>query len=248
MATQLSKFSKPKVFDAVKLRQMKSFLFSLTALALGAPFVHAQDSAPLEVKRVAERAKYANLFAPRGWKTEKIARGDLNRDGRIDAAIVLIENKPATDKDGIATDRKRALVIAFNDKRGWKRVGFNNQLLLGTRDGGAFYGMSAAPVEVSIEKGVVLVNMEFGSREVTTTTHILRWEPKRHAVYVLGVDTATRDRNDGSFKASSVNYLMGVKRVMNSVSNGKNTKTVISKGARQWRWLGAVKENDRYQA
>lgn len=227
---------------------MKPFPFVLAALVLGAPLVHAQDSAPLDVNRVVQRAKYANSFAPRGWKTEKIARGDLNRDGRLDAAIVLIENKPATDKNGYATDRKRALVIAFNDKRGWKRVGFSNQLLLGTRDGGAFYGMSVTPVEIAIEKGVVLVNMEFGSREVTTTTHRLRWEPRRKNVYVIGMDSFDRDRATGGGTGTSVNYLTGAKSVSTYKDGGDKGKTINSKGARQWRWLGAVKEDDRYQA
>lgn len=227
---------------------MKPFALVLAALALGAPLVRAQEPALLDIQRVPQRAKYANSFAPRGWRTEKIARGDLNRDGRFDAAIVLIEDKPATDKEGIATDRKRALVIALSDKRGWKRVGWSNQLLLGTRDGGAFYGMIAAPVDVSIEKGVVLVNMEFGSREVTTTTYRLRWEPRRRAVYLIGRDSFERDRATGGGTSTSVNYLTGKKKTVTYQTGSDEGKTVTSNVGHQWRWLGAVRENDRYEA
>lgn len=225
---------------------MKLFPFVLAALVWSASFVCAQDGAPLDVRRVSQRVKTAGAFAPRGWKTEKIARGDLNRDGRSDAAIVLVEAKAARVEDGVPMGRRRALVIAFNQRSGWKRVGFSNQLLLGTRDGGAFYGVVDAPVEVKIQKGVVLVNMEFGSREVTTTTYRLRWEPKRRAVYVIGRDAATRDRATGDSETTSVNYLTGAKKTTTYAPGADTGKTVSSKVARDWRWLGAVREDDRY--
>ncbi len=227
---------------------MKLLAIVLCALVLGAPLVHAQDAAPLAITSVAQRASSVTAFAPRGWKTEKIVRGDLNRDGRSDAAIVLVQTKAARVEDGVPMGRRRALVIAFNQRSGWKRVGFSNQLLLGTRDGGAFYGVTDAPVELSIEKGVVLVNMEFGSREVTTTTHRLRWQPKRRAVYVIGMDSHVRDRATGGGETTSVNYLTGAKKVTTYRAVDDKGKTAISKVARQWRWLGAVKEDDRYQA
>ena len=117
---------------------MKTIALALFALAVCAPVARAQDAPPLPITRVAQRAKAPTLFAPRGWKTEKIARGDLNRDGRSDAAVVLVETKPAHIEDGIDMGRARALVIALQTRNGWQRVGFSNQLLLGTRDGGAF--------------------------------------------------------------------------------------------------------------
>lgn len=225
---------------------MKPILVVLAALVISAPIVHAQDAAPLAIASVPQRAKAAEAFAPRGWKTEKVARGDLNRDGRADAAIVLVEAKSARVEDGVPMGRRRALVIAFNQRRGWKRVGFSNQILLGTRDGGAFYGATEAPVEVAIQKGVVLVNMEFGSREVTTTTHRLRWDPRRRAVYVIGMDTATRDRAMGGGETVSANYLTGARKTTTYKTGTDNGKTVNRKGARRWLWLGAVREDDRY--
>ena len=233
-------------FSSVKLRGVKFFSVVLAALALSAPTVYAQDAAPLAITSVPQRAKSAEAFAPRGWKTEKIVRGDLNRDGRADAAIVLVEARAAHVEDGVPMGRRRALIIAFNRRSGWKRVGFGNQLLLGTRDGGAFYGVTDAPVEVSIQKGVVIVGMEFGSREVTTTTHRLRWEPKRHAVYVIGADAATRDRLTGGGQITSVNYGTGIRRVTIYKTGTDNGKTVNSKSARRWLWLGTVREDDRY--
>ena len=227
---------------------MKLFVLVCAALIWGTPIVRAQDAPPLAIARVVQSAKFANGFAPRGWKTEKIARGDLNRDGRSDAAIVLIEDKPAQDADGVATSRQRALVIALNRKNGWQRVGWSNQLLMGTRDGGAFYGVMPTPVDVSIEKGVVIINMEFGSREVTTLTYRLRYENARRAVYVIGRDAATRDRLDASVTTTSVNYLTGDKQMTTFKADDvpENTVVINGKGVRQWRWLGAAKADDRY--
>lgn len=230
----------------VKLCLMKTIPVMLAALILGAPAAFAQEAAPLLINSVPQRAKSAEAFAPRGWKTEKVVRGDLNRDGRADAAIVLVEAKSARVEDGVPMGRRRALVIALRQRRGWQRVGFSNQLLLGTRDGGAFYGASDASVDLAIEKGVVLVNMEFGSREVTNTTHILRWEPKRRAVYVIGMDTATRDRATGGGETMSVNYLTGARKNTVYKTGTDKGKTASRKGARRWLWLGAVRADDRY--
>ena len=224
---------------------MKLFAVILTALVGSAPMARAQD-APLDIHRVAQIAQSANGFAPRGWETEAIARGDLNKDGRADAVIVLVEDKPANGKSDDFINRPRALVIALNTKSGWQRVGFSNQLLMGTGDGGAFYGVSPAPVQVAIEKGVVLVNMEFGSREVTATTHRLRWEPKRRAVYVIGLDSITHDRLDGSAIIVSANYLTGVKTTKTLPPGNDKYSVVTEKIARNRRWLGAVTEDDRY--
>lgn len=224
---------------------MKLFPLVCAAFAWSAPNVGSQEAPPLAIARA---AKSADAFAPRGWKTEKIARGDLNKDGRLDAAIVLIEDKPAHDAGGVATSRQRALVVALNLKNGWNRVGWNNQLLLGTREGGAFYGVSPAPVEVSVQNGVVLVDMELGSREVTTSTYRLRYENVRRAVYVIGRDAATRDRLDGNVTTMSINYLTGDKQITTFKADNlpENTVVVNGGGKRNWRWLGAVKADDRY--
>lgn len=230
---------------SVKLRLMKPFFLVLAALALGVSLAEAQGETPLSIASVPQRARRAEAFAPRGWKIEKIARGDLNRDGRADAAIVLVQTKDAHVEAGVPMGRQRALVIAFRQRRGWKRVGWSNQLLLGTRGGGAFYGMTDAPVEVSIRKGVVIVGMEFGSREVTATTHRLRWEPKRRAVYLIGMDSITRDRLNGSAIIVSANYLTGVKTTKTLAPNDDKGKVATVKVARQERWLGAVTEDNR---
>lgn len=218
-------------------------LFTVGALALFVPLSHAQDVPLLSASRVVLRASSVSHFAPRGWKTEKLVRGDLNRDGRSDAAIVLVENKPAKDQNGAATPRQRALVVALNQKSGWKRVGFSNQLLLGTRDGGAFYGASQTPVEVSIVRGVIIVGMETGSRETQFTTHRLRYEPRRGRVLLIGLDSVVNDRLSGLTTKTSANYLTGVqyaKAMTNTKTTGNTTRV-----SRTLRSLESIQSDER---
>ncbi len=161
---------------------MKISLFCaafVAASALGGT-AHA---ARLSVKQVPLRADAPVLFAPRGWKIEKRVNGDLNRDKIADAVLVLIENKPAKDASGDATERNRALVVLVREGKGWRRAGFSGELLLGTRQGGAFYGVSETPVEVKIERGVLMVRHEAGSRNVATTTHRFRVDRKSGRLY-----------------------------------------------------------------
>lgn len=217
--------------------------FAVGALALFVPLARAQDAPLLSISKIPPRASAVSRFAPRGWKTEKLVRGDLNRDGRSDAAIVLVENKPAQDKNGAATPRQRALVVALNAKNGWKRVGSSNQLLLGTRDGGAFYGMMETPVDVSIMRGVIVVEMESGSREVQTTTHRLRYEPQHGGVFLIGLDSVVHDRLSGLTTKTSANYLTGIqyaKSITNSKTTGNTTRV-----SRTLRPLESLRSDER---
>ncbi len=222
---------------------MKPF-FLLAALAFSLSLARAQDEPHLEGSHVPLHAAATRGFAPRGWVIEKTARGDLNRDRVPDAALVLIEDKPAKDKDGYATPRSRALVVAVKDARGWKRVGFSNQLLMGTGDGGAFYGVMPAPVEVSIRRGVLIVGMEHGSREVEETTHRFRLQAPRGMV-LIGFDTLVRDRATGSVRSESTNFLTGVKRVTDTPPGKDKGTTKTVRVPKALRLMDSLQEDDR---
>ena len=220
-------------------------LLLLGTLALPVTMARAQDEPRLLASLVPARATTTRAFAPRGWVVEKMARGDLNRDRVLDAAIVLIEDKPAKDKDGYATPRSRALVVAVKDKAGWKRVGFSNELLLGTDGGGAFFGVMPAPVEVSIRRGVLVVGMEFGSREVEETTHRFRLQPPR-GVMLIGFDSNVRDRAVGSVHIESANFLTGEKRITDIPPGKEKGTTKTTRVSKVLRALESLRESERY--
>ncbi len=213
-------------------------------LALLVPVAHAQDAKPLSVKQVPLRADAPILFAPRGWKIEKRIGGDLNRDKIADAALVLVENKPAKDSEGDATERKRALVVLLREGKGFRRAGFNNSLLLGTRDGGAFFGVMETPVDVSIKRGVLVISMESGSRDVLETTHKFRLDRRTQRFYLIGFNSSTRDRAAGGGTTLSENYLTGVKK--SEIYYGDDEgRTKTSRISRKLRTLESVKDDAR---
>lgn len=223
---------------------MKTLLLLATCLA--ATCTYAQTSKPLTATQIPHRSDAPVLFAPRGWKVEKTISGDLNRDKRADAALVLVENKPAKDADGYATERRRALVVLLRTGKGWTRTGFSGSLLLGTRDGGAFYGVMETPVNVSIAKGVLQVNQDSGSREVTETTHKFRYDARKNGVFLIGSEMVDRDRATGEVVSTSTNYLTGVRVVSKFKAESDKTSTKRSRVSRTLRKLDTLKEDQRY--
>ncbi|HEX8551090.1 MAG TPA: hypothetical protein VF681_05985 [Abditibacteriaceae bacterium] len=224
---------------------MKKFLLpAIVALGATGAFssnAMAQDAKPLSVSTVPSRADAPVLFAPSGWRIEQQINGHLNRDKVWDAALVLVEN-PKADEEA---PRQRALVVVLREGKGLRRVGFNNSLLLGTRDGGAFYGASQTPVNIAIRKGVLHVNQENGSREVLDTTHKFRFDGQSRMM-LIGADSIQRDRGNGSARIVSINYSTGVRHDTKLAMNSETTMRMTSRVSRKLRPLEAVKVDERY--
>jgi hypothetical protein len=212
----------------------------LLALLCATSAAHAQEPTRLKAAQVPLHGTSTAVFIPRGWRIEKQINGDLNRDQRPDAALVLVRNKPAHDDADNPTPRARALVLALRDGKSWRRAGFNNSVLLGTRDGGAFYGVVETPVNVSIQKGVVIVNQEAGSREVSETTYRFRFDQTQKRFALIGYDQTTRDRATGNVATTSINFLTGRKKITKLQASPKRTVISNSRVNRRFRLLELV--------
>jgi len=194
-------------------------------LTLTAPAFSSQDSVLIDKTRIPAVAGDVNKFAPAGWKIEEQVTGDLNSDGLPDYALKLVEDKPAKDRDDVATERARALVIALVGKDGkLTRTAVADKLLQCTRCGGAFYGVVESPANVKIEKGIIIVDQDHGSREITNTTYRFRYDPDTQNVVLIGFDYADSDRATAQVVTESTNYLTGVRKV----SRDKGNRTVHS--------------------
>ena len=190
--------------------------------------ISAQDEAKrIDDSAVAASGDVVDDFIPEGWKIEADVAGDLNGGGTVDHAITMIEDKPATDKDGGSVDRNRGLVIVFGQTGGkFTKAAVADRLLQCPNCGGAFYGAGNAPANVSIAKGVLIIQQDHGSRWVTDTTYRFRYDEQPNMFILIGFDYSSRDRNTGTGASESTNYLTG-KRITSK--DGKNNTTVVEK-------------------
>jgi hypothetical protein len=191
-------------------------------LALSAPAFSTQDSVLIDKSRIPAVAGEVSKFAPSGWKIEEQVAGDLNGDGLPDYSLKLVEDKPAKDQDDVATERARALVVVLAGKNGkLTRAAVADKLLQCTRCGGAFYGVVESPADVKVEKGVIVVEQDHGSRELTNTAYRFRYDSETQRFVLIGFDYSDSDRATAQVVTESTNYLTGVRKV--SRDKGKRT-------------------------
>ena len=195
-----------------------AFLLSFTLSAI------AQDG-KVDVTNIPASGDRPAAFAPAGWKVEDTVKGDLNGDGKPDYAIKLVEDKPVKQDEPL--DSERALVVAFSDGDKLRRVAVADKLLQCTSCGGAFYGVMPAPADVSIEKGVLVIENEHGSRDVSRSTFRFRYDPGSGSFVLIGYDYTDNDRLTGAVTTESTNYLTGSR--VTTLSKGKRTTTKRSK-------------------
>ena len=207
-------------------------LLAVLILLVSAVTAFAQhEASKIDPARIAAQGKDAPSFVPAGWKIEEQVTGDLNGDSLTDYVLKLVEDKPPKDADDMPTERGRALVIALAEKDGGlKRAGVASKLLQCTRCGGAFYGVVETPASVSIEKGVVVVEQDHGSRNLTNTTYKFRFDPATRRFILIGFDLADADRLTATVVTESNNYLTNSRVITRSKGNRDvKTRTALSK-------------------
>lgn len=207
-------------------------LLAVLILLIGAITTSAQDEAgKIDPARIPAQAKDAGSLVPAGWKIEEQISGDLNADSLPDYVLKLVEDKPAKDADDMPTERGRALVIALVEKDGTlKRAGVADKLLQCTRCGGAFYGVVETPAGVSIEEGVVVVEQDHGSRNLTNTAFKFRFDPATQRFMLIGFDLADADRLTAQVVSESNNYLSNSRVITRSKGNRDvKTRSVLSR-------------------
>jgi hypothetical protein len=193
--------------------------------------VLAQDApTTIDKKLVPAEASNVKQFAPAGWKIEAQVEGDLNGDGLPDYALKLIEDKSAKDKDDTPIGRQRALVVVLQEPNGkFMRAAVADKLLQCPDCGGAFYGVGEAPANVKIEKGVIVVEQDYGSRWTTDLTLRFRYEQESQKFLLIGFDIVSNDRIERNTVTESTNYLTGVRIVKRFRQRETTSRTHVAK-------------------
>ncbi|HYH95043.1 hypothetical protein [Hyalangium sp.] len=188
----------------------------------------AQEPTPLDLAKVPQEGKAPEDFVPSGWKIEATTRGDLDKNGKEDVVLELVEDDAKKGEGHEATDRARALLALLSAEGGkLRRAGASNRVLYCIGCQGMMGGGGGGVTK--IEKGVLLVDQMSGSRETTHTVLRFRYEPKERRFVFIGEDIERTDRAVGTSTVESTNLLTGTKITEKRQYDEKQDKdTVIS--------------------
>ncbi|MFL5386289.1 MAG: hypothetical protein ACJ8GN_27545 [Longimicrobiaceae bacterium] len=154
----------------------------ITASLAAAPRAFAQNAAPFPASAVPARGARVEAFVPAGWKAAREVGGDLNGDGRADRVVHVVEAGTHYDPDAItaAPEAQALLILLAEPGGGWRRAGMATRLLQTIVPQ---YGL-----QLTIRRGVLIVNQNFGMTEVTDLTHRFRLEPATGRFLLIGRD------------------------------------------------------------
>lgn len=200
---------------------MRKLLLALNVVLTVASSAAAQDAAkPLDLSSVAKEGSAPADFVPSGWKVEDTVKGDLNKDGRDDVALELVQ------AGGEDVERARALLVLLATDNGKLRLGgASNKVLYCTMCQGTMGGGSGGVLK--IQKGVLLVDQLSGSRESTHTLLRFRYDAKEGRFVLIGQDVDNKDRLSGEGTGESTNLLTGQKITEKRQYDPKQDKDVV---------------------
>ena len=186
-------------------------LLLLTVIPKGLAPGQDREAKMLDPTRVPLEAARVEEFAPRGWKIHSQARGDLNADGRIDAALILFDESLDGATPRSVDNPSPALVIVFaTEQNRWRRAGINTRLIVA--DDSSF-----APLRIEIRNSEVILHQEEQSNISANTndyayTDRFRYEPTADRFLLISEEDANTQRGAASDGIRvSDNYLTGAR-------------------------------------
>jgi hypothetical protein len=165
----------------------------------------AQDAQPFPASAVPARGARVQAFVPAGWKAASQASGDLNGDGRADRVVHLVPQGTHYDPDAVtaAPESQALLILLAESGGGLRRAGMATRLL-----------QTIVPqwgLRLTIRRGVLVVNQNYGMTEVADVTHRFRLEPATGRFLLIGRDQFTyhRPQELSDRVKTSENFLTG---------------------------------------
>lgn len=208
----------------------------LLAAVIAAPALGDElDPPPVTIPRLAAEAASVEAFAPQGWRVEAKVAGDLDGDGRDDAAFVLRQTDPKNilKNEGLGPDaldtNPRILAVAVAARDGY-RLAVQNATLIPRHVDATMDDLFSAE-DLEVVEGAVKVGLHlfmsaggWGMANVGFTFRL-----KEGALELIGYDRDDTQRNSGETASVSVNYPAGkMSRGKGSISVDEE-KTVWSK-------------------
>jgi hypothetical protein len=173
-------------------------------------------------------------FAPRGWKVEKAVKGDLNRDGRPDLALILqgadanCVIQPEGKPEPMDTN-PRVVLVAFGTSRGFVRQVVGSRVIPRIDD--PYMDDPLIPDAFAIRQNVLRLGLTWwrsmGGWTTFNSTFAFRWDGKR--MRLIGFDQDTTQRNSGETEKLSVNLVTGIVKTTKGSMEDDSVRTVSSR-------------------
>ena len=194
-------------------------VMSATMTSMFGGTTNAQSVRSLNPNLVAVQGKTVQNFVPKGWKIQDKVEGDINRDGKPDTVLTLIEA-------GTEFERSRAVVVLIKQANGnLQRLAVANKLLLCSSCAGVLSSPDGAGTNIEIKSGVITISQLSGSRSARNTVYRFWIDKSSQRLVLIGKDTLDFDRVNGDSTLISQNYLTG----QQIVEKSRAQKVVLTK-------------------
>ncbi|MES2445605.1 MAG: hypothetical protein V4546_00405 [Bacteroidota bacterium] len=212
---------------------MKKYTF-IVVLLISFNLLFAQSDKPIIKKSAAK----IEDFIPTDWKLIVEEKGDLNKDGLQDVALIIEENNP---KNLIANQflgsptlniNPRTLLVIFKQTNGsYRLVAKNNGFIPSQND--EENTCLADPISetggVAIKKGVLIISFQYwlscGSYGVNNNSYTFRYQNKKFEL--IGADENYFSRASG--EETKTSYNLSTNR-MSETKGGNTKKTSLKLG------------------
>ncbi|SOD18328.1 hypothetical protein [Pedobacter xixiisoli] len=192
---------------------MKAFV-SIISLIIITQFSFAQSDNPL-IKKTASKA---TDFVPKGWKLIAEAKGDLNKDGLEDVALVIENTNPKNiiNNSGKLGDPElntnpRCLLVAFKKPNGWYELFAKNTTFIpppNAEDAPCLLDPFGENGYMEIVKGLLKIHFQnfysCGAWEIYNFEYIFRYQHQKFEL--IGYNKSSMHRSSGEQTNTTVNF------------------------------------------
>jgi hypothetical protein len=196
----------------------------------------AQNSHP-PIKKTASKI---NEFVPAGWKLIAEAKGDLNKDGLIDVALVIENTDPKnfiSNADRLGGDtlntNPRYVLVAFKMKNGLYEMVAKNASFIPTQNSTQSpcltdpFGENGS---IEIAKGLLSIHFQnfysCGAWEIYNFDYIFRYQNQKFEL--IGYNKSSMHRSSGEQTSTTLNFStmkMNYTNGTNAFKDGGKPKT-----------------------
>ena len=166
---------------------------------------------------IAQSGAAPAAFLPKGWKQTQLAKGDLNRDGKPDFAMVMRMDSaanripPSWDPKTPYDTNPWMLIAGFRDGAGYKLAVSDHQLIPRHENPNADEEFDEIKVANGNLKVVMHLFMSAGGWEMGGSAYTFRWQDD--GFKLIGFDRDEVHRGSGETTEVSINYLTGRKQL-----------------------------------